>query len=200
MSPTSSYPTQTSPVTCGIAALAAVAARTRFPDYAHAPLPEVAEAQARLHRVASHTGLPWPRQLGTAPWALAKLVGELTGERYVTRVWASSSNNLRSPRNHSLRRNQAFHAVLRAVEANKDCFLYVGGPQGKRLQRRIPRHVIAVLGAESTETTLRIFEPSSGRVFAVPTDSLLTLSSPSGKARPEFGNWCYPLLAVVPAS
>ncbi len=195
-------------MTCGIAALAAVAARARFPDYLLAPTPEVAAIQARLHRIAAHTGLPWPRRLGTSPWALGKLVGELTGERYVTRVWASLSNNLRAPHNHGSQRShasqrsrrspreRALRAVLRSVKENKDCFLYVGGPPGKPLQRCIPRHVVAVLGPESTETTLRIFEPSSGRVFAVSTDSLL---SPSGSARPEFGNWCYPLLAVVPA-
>ncbi|MFT3944534.1 MAG: hypothetical protein QM705_12050 [Ancrocorticia sp.] len=227
MNTTSSYPAQSSPVTCGIAALAAVAARYQFPNYVLAPTPEVAAIQARLHRIAARTGLPWPRCLGTSPWALAALVGKLTGERYETRVWASSSNNFRllrnfrsdwncspvrnfglfwnllsfrnhsSPHNHSSPRNQALHAVLQAVEANKDCFLYVGGPSGKPLQSWIPRHVVAVLGAESTETTLTIFEPSSGRIFRVLTDSLL---ASSGKARPEFGNWCYPLLIVVPAA
>ncbi len=191
-----SYPVQTSPVTCGIAALAAVAARSRFPDYLLASTRQVAAAQARLHSIACRTGFPWPRRLGTSPWSLAILMGKLTGERYMTQVWTLSSNSFSRQPNPRPRRHQAFHNVLRAVKANRDCFLYVGGPEGERFQRWIPRHVVAVLGPESTETTLQIFEPSSGRVFSVRVDSLIDLS---GERRPEFGNWCFPLLAVVPA-
>ena len=173
------YPRQTSPVTCGIAALAAVAGRCRFPKYLALPPLEAATVQERLHIIASRTGLPWPRALGTSPWALAALAGSLTGRHYQIHP--------------VLRDGKA--ALARAVETGSDCFLYVGG-NAKAWQRWVPRHVVAVLGAESTLTTIWIFEPSSGDVFEVPFASLFDRGR--REPRPEFGRWWTAMLAVAP--
>ena len=206
-----SFPAQTSSVTCGVTALAVVASRTRFPGYAAVPGESVAEEQARLHGIASRTGVPWPRLLGTAPWALSKLAGEVTGDRYQTLLWTSSRTKKSRQHQVSIRHrrrpsavrsqrdgqpsNHAMDALLAAIQADKDSFLYVGGSTRNRSQRWIPRHVVAVLGAESDAAVLSIFEPSSGRVFRVPTDSLIESSA---SPRSEFGNWSYPQLAIVP--
>lgn len=234
LSPTArrtAYPRQTSAVTCGIAALAAVAGRCRFPQYLEATAPEVAAIQAHLHQIASRTGLPWPRLFGTSPWALAALVGSLTGHRYriypmrrrqKDRPTGNLSNlpdiAMKDPAQQGISRGynsgrggraqraiarvvdagtggRGHEVLTRAVEADLDCFIYVGG-NSEEWQRWIPRHVVAVLGAESTLEMLQIFEPSSGRVFEVPFASLFDRKR-SGP-RPEFGQWRTPLLAVLP--
>lgn len=166
--------------------------------------------QARLHKVASCTGLPWPRVWGTAPWALAALAGSLTGHRYrIYPMWRHQEvHSLGAQTNLSGGgANRAIisqhlgsvglvqGAIARAVATGADCFLYVGG-NAKAWQRWIPRHVVAVLGVESTSQTLRVFEPSSGEVFELPFASLL--DQPGRGPRPEFGRWWFPLLAVVP--
>ena len=266
LSPTArraAYPRQTSTVTCGIAALAAVAGRCRFPQYLEATGSEVAAKQAHLHQIASRTGLPWPRFLGTSPWALAALAGRLTGHRYsIYPMWrrqkyrpTGNLSNLpgitkKDPAQQGTSRghysgrggwtqdaiasvmdegpdgpaHDAFarlaeagpvgwaqraiarvvdagpggraHEVLAgAVEADLDCFIYVGG-NAKEWQRWIPRHVVAVLGEESTLEMLQMFEPSSGKVFEVSFASLF--DRPRRGSRPEFGQWRTPLLAVLP--
>lgn len=175
------YPRQTSPVTCGIAALAAVAGRHRFPQYLAAQPLEAATVQERLHAIASRIGMPWPRALGTSPWALAALASSLIGQHFqIIPVLCGG---------------KAREALAHAIDADSDCFLYVGG-NAKAWQRWVPRHVVAVLGAESTLTTIWVFEPSSGGIFEVPFASLFdqTRRGP----RPEFGRWWTALLAVVP--
>ena len=47
----------------------------------------------------------------------------------------------------------------------------------------------------AAENLVRIFEPSSGRTHSVEIGHLM---EPSGRSRPEFGNWCFPILVVAP--
>ena len=202
----SSYPAQTSPVTCGVSALAAVASRMRYPGYATASRARSGQVQERLHRISARTGFPWPRRLGTSPWALARLAGGLTGNRFAVSLFRPT------PRRDAGKRRGSFdgpaeldtrafagsgvRALLRAIETDADCFLYVGGTnRASGIDRWIPRHVVTVLGSESDRERAQIFEPASGRVFAVPIEDLLV---PSGRPRPEFGNWCYIQLVVAP--
>ncbi len=154
-----------------------------------------------LHRVASRTIFPWPRRLGTAPWALARLASTLTGTTYGVFGWRAGPPLPRSGTSHNmwqriLGRNTGVRALLNAIDGNADCLLYVGGTdRDTRSDRWIPRHVVTILGNESDCATVRIFEPSSGSNYAVPMPTLL---KPSGQPRPEFGNWCFPLLVVAP--
>ena len=148
-----------------------------------------------------------------APWALARLAGDLTDNRFgvfplrpVSAFRRGCEQSGVEPRHASLvglpsrdlRKlvGRGIPALARAIETDTDCFLYVGGTNRRRgLDRWIPRHVVTVLGYESNHEHAQIFEPASGRIFTVPIADLLT---PSGRPRPEFGNWCYPQLVVAP--
>lgn len=207
MQPRSSFPAQTSGVTCAVAALAAIASRHGFAGYASASAARAAEVQSRLHRIASRTGIPWPRMLGTAPWALSRLASAATGKPYAVFGWCAGTANgpdSRAPYpprmpglpRRLFGRSSGGDALLAAIDADEDCLIYVGGSSRRRgLDRWIARHVVAVLGRESDRSMVRIFEPSSGRTHSVEIGHLM---EPSGRSRPEFGNWCFPILVVAP--
>lgn len=92
---------------------------------------------------------PWPRALGTPPWAVA---GQLSASRGPAVVrWV-------------LRRRTLLDAIVTAVESGAAVPLYVGG-------RWLPRHVVLVIGAD--EARLSCYEPSSGRLQSVPRRALL---------------------------
>lgn len=198
-------PRQVDARTCGIAALAVVAARAgAAPTYLGASRVDQEEAQLRLHVLASRTGLPWPRALGTSPWALARLAHRATGEPWCVLPWERRSRE----------------ALLRADARGRDAFLYVGGgphalpsalvegagparPLVSRLADLVPRHVVAVLASSSAPDgdegarvrTVEVFEPSSGLLTGVPVDALEGTGPLPGI---PFGNWPRPLIAVVP--
>ncbi|MGO3797121.1 MAG: hypothetical protein ACTJGR_08385 [Pauljensenia sp.] len=190
--------------TCGIAALAAVAARAGVhPAYLDAPRARQAHTQRTLHARAARIGVPWPRVWGTSPWALSRLAERATGNRYRTVLWGPS----------------ALVALDAARARGEDSFLYVGGGsaasggmgEGHGLVRRtlegaaraldrwgidvFPRHVVALLCDDGHAQSCTVFEPSSGRVREVPR---AVLDGPWPLPGPEFGHWARPLLAVVP--
>lgn len=89
--------------------------------------------------------LPWPRALGTSPWAVAHELSHLTGRRYRTRV--------------VLRRGIGeFESALRAVGPDTPVALYVGS-------RWLPRHVVLAVGR--AEGALLVYEPSAGQLRRV---------------------------------
>ena len=86
--------------------------------------------------------LPWPRALGTPPWAVARQLSALDAERtYSARL--------------TLRRGRAFDRLATAAAPS---VLYVGS-------RLLPRHVVLVVSAG--DDWLRIYEPSRGSVVRV---------------------------------
>ena len=90
--------------------------------------------------------LPWPRALGTPPWAVAAQLDGTTGVRR---------------RTVPMRWNRA--AVVERIRgAAHPVPLYVGN-------RWLPRHVVLVLDADLTT-----YEPSSGRRVTVSADELVT--------------------------
>ncbi|MDO9456722.1 hypothetical protein [Nocardioides sp.] len=103
---------------------------------------DVLAAHRRLTRLRlrGRLQLPWPRALGTPPWAVARELAAVTGTPHRTRVvrWSRSA----PPRAGAL---------------------YVGS-------RWLPRHVVLVVdaGAGTAEAPPRCYEPASGRV--VPLD------------------------------
>jgi hypothetical protein len=82
--------------------------------------------------------LPWPRALGTQPWALAR---ELPGEQQVHLALDRAA------------------AWARLVRAGQPAPLYVGDGW-------LPRHVVLVTGRHSA-ARLRVYEPSSGATVGV---------------------------------
>lgn len=181
-----SYPAQSDSRTCGIAACAAFIARNggstaqNFRHYQNATTDQVHRFQTDLHRVASRTGFPWPRALGTAPWALQALAAQVTGHPFAVKIW-----------------NEAVAQEAQNVwESGQDAFIYTG-------ERLIPRHVVLILGKGSVDAAHRhvtIFEPATGSLFQISPDELASQQWSGHAGKPHWGWWSRPLLAVLPAA
>jgi len=140
---------------CGPSCL--VAARMLLdPAYAATVTPgtfdhEVLSLHRQVTRAIDARGalqLPWPRALGTPPWAMAHHLSAIDAERsYAARL--------------ALRRGRAFD---RLAAATAPSVLYVGS-------RWLPRHVVLVV--EASATALRIYEPSRGRLVEVTRDDFV---------------------------
>jgi len=102
---------------------------------------EVGRTHRRTNRFVDETGtwtLPWPRPLGTQPWAVAR---ELLGQYRVRPVLDRAA------------------AWTRLVQAASPAPLYVG-------DHLLPRHVVLVT-ASSGEDRLQVYEPSAGASLTV---------------------------------
>ena len=160
---------------CGPSSL--VAARMLLdPSYAATQNPHAfASSVLALHRqltAASSFGraqLPWPRALGTPPWAVARAMTSYAGVRYRTRVvrWGNRPDD--------------FDAVHSAVTAGHPCPLYVGD--------WIPRHV--VLAVAPTDAGVEVYNPGSGKV-----EEMDRTAFEAGKLV-TFRRWTRPWFAVV---
>ena len=156
--------------TCGPSAL--VAARMLV-DHEFAPASFATEVRA-LHRELTapvafgRTQLPWPRALGTPPWAAARAMSAYTGRPYRTRIARLGS------------RGDDFEAVGAAVSEGHPCPLYVGS-------RWLPRHVI--LAVASSSSGVQVYNPAGGTVTEV-TQAAFETSS--------LGRWPTPWFVVVP--
>ena len=165
---------------CGAATL--VAARMlRDPAYRRAMLsgPEVfAREVLALHRrvtglvdVHGRPQLPWPRALGTPPWAVARQLS-----------WRSPAGVYAVRLALGPARRRAVETVVRAARAGDLAVLYVGSAW-------LPRHVVLVVGGDAT--TLRVYDPSPGIVRGVASHALV-----GGDGR--FGSWDRLWFVVVP--
>lgn len=86
---------------------------------------------------------PWPRALGTPPWAVARQLTGATGTPHAVRP---------------VRWSDGEAAYDGLVDLARPAALYVGS-------RWLPRHVVLVL--EGSPVRLRIYEPSHGAVVTV---------------------------------
>jgi hypothetical protein len=119
-----------------------------------------------------HAQLPWPRALGTPPWAAARAMSSFAGVPYRTRVvrWGNRSKD--------------FDALHAAVTAGHPCPLFVGD--------WIPRHV--VLAVTPTAQGVRVYNPAHGTL-----DELRRADFEAGKLT-TFGRWVTPWFVVTPHS
>jgi hypothetical protein len=115
--------------------------------------------------------LPWPRALGTPPWAVARAMSSYTGLRYRTRLARFGG------RAGLMSRMQA------AVTAGHPVPLYVG-------DRWLPRHV--VLAVEPADEGVLVYNPAHGTV-----GDMLASDFGAGKLT-TFGKWAKPWFAVLP--
>ena len=138
--------------TCGAAVLV-MARMLGEPDYARwvreagDPAARFADEALRAHRRtnrASGLRLPWPRALGTQPWALAR---ELPGRRRVSLVRDRS------------------RAWQQTIAADRPVPWYVGS-------RLLPRHVVLVTDRDS-EVRVRVYEPHSGGTVRVTREAFV---------------------------
>lgn len=93
--------------------------------------------------------LPWPRFLGTPPWAVARALGVTTGRRHRVR-WILP-----------WRRRRDLAGILAALHFGPVA-LYVGN-------RWLPRHVLLVL-----DTALHTYDPARGDVVPLDPDAFVT--------------------------
>jgi len=114
--------------------------------------------------------IPWPRALGTPPWAIANDLGAATGRTWVAKL--------------ALTRTPAIDALVAAVAAGSPSPLYVGS-------RWIPRHVVLVVDVDLDSGSLRCYEPNSGRVLTVTRATFL-------EATFRLAGWTKPWCVVVP--
>ena len=87
--------------------------------------------------------VPWPRALGTPPWAVARQMSEL-GPRDVR--WIRTDPDA------------GYGAIAAATAERQPVPVYIGS-------RWLPRHVVLALG--EVGGSLRFFEPASGRLVDV---------------------------------
>jgi hypothetical protein len=110
--------------------------------------------------------VPWPRALGTPPWAAARQLSATDPHHtYAARL--------------ALRRSRAFDRLARAAAPS---VLYVGS-------RWLPRHVVLVV--EVSESSLRVYDPSRGRLVDVTRDAFV-------EARLDLAGWDQPWFTVTP--
>ncbi len=82
--------------------------------------------------------LPWPRALGTPPWAVARELRLLTGVPYAV---------------HQVRLPRRVWTLLQDAAPARPAAVFVG-------DRFLPRHVVLVTGVEGEQA--RTYEPASG--------------------------------------
>ena len=95
----------------------------------------------RLTSLADTVGgwqAPWPRPLGTPPWAVARELRLLTGVPYAVRV---------------VRLDRRVWPCLAAAGPTRPAAVFVG-------DRWLPRHVVLVTGVDDSGATT--YEPASG--------------------------------------
>jgi len=134
---------------------------------------EALDTHGRTTRAVTAAGrlqLPWPRALGTPPWAVAHELTAVTGRRWVVRA--------------ALPRAAALAALAGAVREGTPCPLYVGS-------RWLPRHVVLVVEVPVDGASLRCYEPHSGRVLTVTRTSFLDATF-------RLAGWTTPWWVVVP--
>lgn len=107
---------------------------------------EAATLHRRLTSLADTGGgwqVPWPRAIGTPPWAVARDLRLVTGTAYAV---------------HPVRLGREVWPHLATVAADRPAAVYVGS-------RVLPRHVVLVTAV--TDDAATTYEPASGRLLAV---------------------------------
>ncbi len=108
---------------------------------------EAATLHRRVTSLADTAGgwqVPWPRALGTPPWAVARELRLLTGVPYAVRV---------------VRLRRRAWSSLGRVAPDRPAAVFVG-------HRLLPRHVVLV--TEVDDDHARTYEPASGLDLRVP--------------------------------
>jgi hypothetical protein len=177
------HPRQPDQRSCGASVLV-VERALRDEGYAHLLLAGDVAARFSAEALGMHrrtTGLvslagrlqvPWPRALGTPPWAVA---GQLSPSRGPQRVrWAAFPRGRRT----------LLGAVVAQVERGLTVPLFVGS-------RWLPRHVVLVVGADAGR--LSVYEPHRGRLQSVPSEAFLTGAL-------DLAGWPKPWCAVLSVS
>ena len=135
---------------------------------------EVQQAHRRLTEVRDGRGrlqVPWPRTLGTPPWAVARALGnERSGftARLVRPRWG---------------RRRRWRELAQVVASGRPVPLYVGS-------RWLPRHVVLATSRPATGS-LHVYEPGRGVLVEVTEEAFR-------HGRLDLGGWTHPWWQIVP--
>ncbi|KRF18860.1 hypothetical protein ASG90_02910 [Nocardioides sp. Soil797] len=143
-----------------------------YVDSAHAFKDEVLAVHRRVTGTSDATGraqLPWPRALGTPPWAVARELSAITGTPYAARLVLPTA----------LARERCLDAVEAAARDGHPVALYLGN-------RWLPRHVVLVLDPDLTT-----YDPARGRRVAFRRDQFVD-------AELHIAGWSHPWFVVLP--
>ncbi|GAA3546369.1 hypothetical protein [Nocardioides daeguensis] len=140
---------QPDPRSCGAASvLGARALLTEWrPEHAAADITEEHRLLTSSRSPRDRFQLPWPRALGTPPWAVANALRALSGDHVAT-VFVRP-------------RPAIGYDVLREQLRERPVAVYVGS-------RCLPRHV--VLAVRPLPGGVEVFDPASGRLVEVAAD------------------------------
>lgn len=132
----------------------------------------VLEVHRRVTRPVTAAGrlqVPWPRALGTPPWAIAADLSATTGTSY-RMAWARTG------------RARSFERVCAAVASGAPVPMYVGS-------HWLPRHVVVAMSVR--DDGLVVYDPAVGR-------RLLLSRTQYAAYRLPVGRWTTPWFVVVP--
>ncbi|MEZ0579380.1 hypothetical protein [Nocardioides sp. MH1] len=140
-------------VSCGPTAM--VAARMLLePSYRPDDLPaEIAATHRRLtstHSARDRFQVPWPRRLGTPPWAVANTLTDLVGRERIAAVDVRPRPGI------------GFEVLAEQVR-RRPVAVYLGS-------RWLPRHVVLAFDEVRHEDAVRVFDPARGETVTVPRD------------------------------
>jgi len=147
-----------------------------------------AAQQHALHARATRTarGLPaWPAALGTPPWGAAR-VARYGRVRYTHRVVGGPT----AP--------AVLGAAVEAAAAGVPVPLYTGGDLAGGVSAAVPRHVVLLTTVRRAVAT--IYEPSAGRLHAVPVAALVAGRGigDDQPLAPALGGWPHVVWALLP--
>lgn len=151
----------------------------RPPSARFAVLHEVVHRRATRRAVAG--AVPWPRQYGTPPWAVAASARFL-GVRYTHAVVDDTV---------PARLDEVLARVDAALDAGIPVPLFTGGDSGRGWQAAVPRHVVLAVGRSGDG--LQVWEPSRGAVVRIGRAALA-----GGAPHAAFGGWSHLAWAVLP--
>jgi hypothetical protein len=206
---------QVDETTCGSAVLALLAMAgdpSLGVRVARDPGPAFAALQLRVHRATSRGGaLPWPRSLGTPPWAAARVARHGT-VRFAHAVVDVADVPGAAP-------DPVLDAALAAACGGVPVPLFTGGDVRGGWRAAVPRHVVLLVavdgaddGAEVTgaagpaahapAATARLYEPSSATVHTVPLAALRCPGDAAPRDRAALtaalGGWPHVVWALLP--
>lgn len=121
--------------------------------------------------------LPWPRRLGTPPWAVAGQLSALPGAdgsrvdyQWQLARWSSES---------------AFDRLVAALDAGRPAACFIGS-------RRLPRHVVLAVPGERSRDSILIFEPGRGGAASMDRQAFVD-------GRLKLAGWSTPWFVVIPS-
>ncbi len=123
--------------------------------------------------LAGRLQVPWPRALGTPPWALANELRAGTGVPHRVRIVLPH------------RRRQTLERVRRQLAAGAHVPVYLGN-------RQLPRHVVLLTGLSAATPALTAYDPAVGGPVQIDPEAFV-------EGRLDIAGWSTPWFTIESA-